>query len=552
MAERDEFDVFLQQQKRARIKRIGLLAVFALGAYILYLYAPSELKALMSSSSGLPPDDPRVLFKPASSLSGDDDGDLDSDLERSRILFGILLPEHWNLLQMLQRDADAPHALVQRLNTSRTRLRRMLRSDPSLDTVVSSILRLASHHPFDHYDKLMELTATLNTLLLRKNIPITVEFESSDSSTGERKRRLPLLRVYEKLQPFTLRWYDETINIPVVYRIDAGDLIHDPDRPAARPRSPTVHVRWVLSRFYAELFSALDEDGMWPLARVTPPSLELIGLERTLGQALRERIRLPPLSENAEKAWTKVVAHVAARNALFREINDRDPDRLTPFVANSVALGEEGHRWIEQIKPYVIRGTLRLTLSDLALIEHADAAILPHVEPIVPRLRALMERALRWEAMGQAARARLPAEDFNEPADAAKISVDGMESIVSRLRFEVSDRLARLAMSADACILQLSETAADAVDAPQDKREAARYVLSLLSQTAPLMPSDSDAEITRSIEPTTLGSLNDHMNTLLEEECRVIQTRAIGWYEIFFGPWSPPEFLEGPGRIHDQ
>ncbi len=514
----EDVEGFKEQQRRRRLLRVAVVGCLAVGAWLAYQRYHTRLEYLMPLVEERSPDDPRVLLG-----AGSESIEESVEVVQVRRLLSHELPAYVDALRRYRkRNARSPGSdSGEELAGAREALLARVGDDDALRAVVTVLTRLGEQDLAGHGDRILELFEGLDVILAERNLPFQTEATLVEEA-------VPTLRVrsYERIAESRFRVGGQTLPVPYLERLDLTNLPRDPDELPWEGRNPAVPVRAVLAAANRALLASLHPGGCWCVSRVEPPQA-LAWVESTIGAQVLEDWRSELTGRTSPAAWRaleKVSEAVAHRNAILRDVNQRDPSRLVTPNWTSVRLNWYGEAWLDQMYPYAARGLVRMQIEDIVRLREYDKAVAEPLEGAGPALRELFDELFRLASAGEVQRARLVRtgrlpERLTGRWGGVVADDRGVAWVV--------ERLTALAVGPVSCAAAVGDLTFEAVDGTN--AVPATWVLAELSRTV-LRATDLDAT-----------SLAAAVRPLLEASCPDLSQKARTLFERHLGPWEPVE-----------
>lgn len=479
-------DAFLVRNRKRRIAQsllaLGLLA----GAMAAWKVAPARVDRLLALSPAHASDDPRGIFPEPSPES--------PDHVRLHAVFEDALPRYLEALRAATLDPTSSTAIGLRTSTAQALLT-AANGDEALHAALSSLTRTLELDLERNRSAVEEHLGNLQALVKTREWPIVVE----GSPVQEERGTFLNLRIYERVGYLAFRTDAGAVQIPVLDRFNLQSLVRHPEPQRGSADQPVVYARRVWMEAGSGLLSALHEGGTYRLTSLTPTSQTVQILEKALAKqsyASWNAALAPQVNEVERQALSQLSTVLDERNALYRQINDRDPRRLSITYPAGIA-GETGRAHLAQLEPYALQGKIRLTIEDLNGLKQLDRTLEQHLAAALPAVRAVQEQLFRQEGI-RALHARhvqsraIPnavtkvagASISTSGAEGAAVPMTGPEAL-SQISLQAGVLLGELAQTGGQCQTSLARLGSLALEGTPEQNTAARVVVRQLLPNAP-------------------------------------------------------------------
>lgn len=470
----EEFSLHLRARRLQRGLMVGALLALS---YVAYAFWPSSVTHLLALNPELRADDPRQFLQHRPSAAEQ------QAYQSVEPVFAVTLPAWLEEVRSFHsstgpRDPRAFPSLSQARERLEASVQPRQPGDEALAAIVGTLIQLGERAQAQDIQPIAETLDNLNLLARSRQWPFEVQGGLEQDEKG-----LSLnIRIYEQVgeQPFTLD--GQSVVVQILDRLNLQRYFRSPDPVLQADRKAVLYARTVMQEANRQLLASLPPGGRWLLEPRTPSEETAKALELSLGERVRSEWNTfldAHLTEAERQELPALTRQIEQRNRLYRDINDRDPRRLSITDPTSIA-GSEGSMRLSYLEPYAARGKVRITVEDLVALKKLDQALDERLQAASAGIQQLYR-----ERMQQAAARELRFEQLmgqpQKPVPAF-VKLEAGADALSTSAF-VGSALASVVDGGAMCSTSLAVQVGAALDSDHPEKSSARWVLQLLSES---------------------------------------------------------------------
>lgn len=506
---------FSRHLRLRRLKRGIMVGTLAALSYVIYTFWPGSVSHLLALNPELPADDPRQFLqhRPAAA---------EQQAFRSvEPVFSVTLPAWLEAVRAFHSTA-APRQpntfpeLVKAREQLEASVKPQQPGDEALAAIIGTLIQLGERSSEQDVLPVQETLDNLNLLSRSRQWP----YEVQGGLEQEDKGLFLNVRIYEQVgeQPFTLDGQSSVVR--VLDRLNLQRYARMPDPSLEPDQKQTLYARPVLQEINRQLLSSLPPGGRWLLEARTPSEEAAKTLELALGERVRTEWNAlfdAHLTESERQELPALTRQVEQRNKLYRDINDRDPRRISITDPTSIA-GVEGRLRLAYLEPYAARGKVRVTVEDLLALKKLDQALDERVQAASAGIQQLYRTRLEQAAAREIRFEQLMGQP-QKPIPAFLKAEAGSDALERSA--QVGSALASFVDDGALCSTTLAGQMSAALNTEHPEVSSARWVLQLLSHHPQVAKTRAEVLI--------------QAQEVLKSSCEVLGSQARSLYGQHFG-----------------